>query len=118
MKQFQKIQYIYDKLINFENFINAQASRGPTILTLYLENFSAQLMGVYYGGKYANINYSSHNTAGYDLLSENGSHGIQVTHEKNNSQKAIDSIRNSKNIFTLTVFFFNHAKVDTIEKNI
>lgn len=118
MKQFQKIQYIYDKLINFENYINAQASRGPTILTLYLENFSAQLMGVYYGEKYTNINYSSHNTAGYDLLSENGNHGVQVTHEKNNTNKAIESIRKSHNISALTVFFFNHAKVDTIEKNI
>lgn len=118
MKQFQNIQNIYNSLINFENYINAHASRGPTILTLYLENFCAQLMGVYYGKKYHNINYLSHNTAGYDLLSESGSHGIQVTHEKNNADKAINSIRKSKNISTLTVFFFNHAKVTTIEKNI
>lgn len=118
MKQFLNIQNIYNSLINFENYINAHASRGPTILTLYLENFCAQLMGVYYGKKYHNINYFNHNTAGYDLLSENGSHGIQVTNERNNADKAIKSIRNSKNISTLTIFFFNHAKVTTIEKNI
>ena len=57
MKTYEKIQDIYKMLIDLENYVIALSSRGPTSLSTYLENFAAQLMEVYYGYKFENLNY-------------------------------------------------------------
>ena len=95
MKVYKNIQYIYDSLINVEKYVELLSSRGNTSLSTYLENFVAQLMEIYYGYKFTNLNYKQLNTAGIDLINESQTHGVQVTMEKNNANKVIDSIRKS-----------------------
>lgn len=118
MKAYKNIQNIYDSLINLENYVKALSSRGPTSLSTYLENFTAQLMEVFYGYKFFNLNYHQHNVAGIDLLDESQKHGVQVTIERNNANKVIHSIDKSKEFHRLTVFFFDHNKTDTVVKNV
>ena len=89
MKAYKNIQNIYDSLINLENYVKALSSRGPTSLSTYLENFTAQLMEVFYGYKFFNLNYHQHNVAGIDLLDESQKHGVQVTIERNNANKVM-----------------------------
>ncbi len=117
MKVYKKIQYIYDSLINVEKYVEVLSSRGNTSLSTYLENFAAQLLEIFYGYKFINLNYKRLNTAGIDLINENQNHGVQVTMEKNNANKVIESI-NKSNVSQLTVFFFNHNKTATIRKHI
>ena len=105
-------------LLQLESYVKALSQRGPTDLTVYLENFATKLMEAYYGYSFVNMNYISKNIAGIDLLNKEENHGIQFTIENNNSRKVIDSIKNAKSYNKVTVFFFDHNSVKTIVNNI
>ena len=117
MKVYKNIQYLYDSLINVEKYVEMLTSRGITSLSTYLENFTAQLLEIYYDCKFVNLNYKQLNTAGIDLINDNQDHGVQVTMEKNNADKVINSL-NKSNTHQLTIFFFDHNKTTTITKHV
>ena len=118
MKAYTDITNAKDLLLQFQTYVKTISQRGPTELTLYLENFSAKLLELYYGYPFINMNYSERNIAGIDLLNKENNHGIQITIQNNSADKVIKSIDKAKNYSKLTVFFFNPNKVDTIVKHV
>lgn len=107
-----------DLLLQFQTYIKTISHRGPTELTLYLENFAAKLLEIYYGYPFLNMNYSARNIAGIDLLNKDYNHGIQITVQDNSADKIINSIDKAPNYDKLTVFFFNPCKVDVIVNHV
>lgn len=105
-------------LLTLETQIQAASKRGPTVLTIYLENFCCKLLEIYYGYKFFNLNYETKNIKGIDLFNVQYNHAIQITCEKNNSEKVIKSIKNIDKYNILSVFFFDHNKTTTISKNV
>lgn len=118
MKAYTDATTAKDLLLQFQTYVKTISQRGPTDLTLYSENFAAKLLEIYYGYPFLNMNYSSRNIAGIDLLNKENNHGIQITVQDNSAEKVINSIKKAKNYSKLTVFFFNPQKVDTIVKHV
>lgn len=118
MKAYLDTTTAKDLLLQFQTYVKTISQRGPTDLTLYLENFAAKLLEIYYGYPFLNMNYSARNIAGIDLLNKENNHGIQITIQDNSADKVINSIKKAKNYSKLTVFFFNPNKVDTIVKHV
>lgn len=105
-------------LLQLEFYVKNLSKRGPTDLTLYIENFAAKLMEIYYGYSFLNMNYVSKNIAEIDLLNYNKNHAIQITIENNNSSKIIKSIRSANKYDKVTVLFFNHNNVKTVVSHV
>ena len=105
-------------LIDFQTYVKAFTKQGPTDLTVYTENFAAKLMEIYYGYPFVNMNYTSKNTAGIDLLNKEKDHGIQFTVLDNSADKVINSFKKSREYNKITVFFFTINKTDTIVKHV
>ena len=118
MKAYTDATNAKDLLLQFQTYVKTISQRGPTDLTLYLENFAAVLLQIYYDYPFINMNYSERNIAGIDLLNKENNHGIQITVQDNSAEKVINSIKKAKNYSKLTVFFFNPQKVDTIVKHV
>jgi len=118
MKAYTDATNAKDLLLQFQTYVKTISQRGPTDLTLYLENFAAVLLQIYYDYPFINMNYSERNIAGIDLLNKENNHGIQITIQDNSADKVIKSVDKAKNYSKLTVFFFNPNKVDTIVKHV
>ena len=78
-------------LLNLETQIQAMSQRGATSLSVYLENFCAKLLEIYYGYGFCNLNYEKKNVKGIDLYNTEYNHAIQITSERNNAQKVVNS---------------------------
>ena len=78
MKPFNKVEYVKTELIGLENQIVSSAQRGATSLSVYLENFCAKILEIYYGYKFQNLNYESKNIEGVDLYNSKHKHAIQI----------------------------------------
>lgn len=118
MNTYNKLQKFFSLIKQFENDIKFLSTKGPSSITVFIENFASQLLEIYFGYEFYNVNYIRHNMSGIDLLNQDQTHGIQVTIERNNSRKVNNTINKSNNIKKLTVFFFNHQKTDRIIKNL
>lgn len=118
MKVYMDVTTAKDQLLQFQTYVKTISQKGPTDLTLYVENFAAKLFEIYYGYPFVNMNYASRNIAGIDLLNKENNHGIQITIQNNSSEKVIKSINKSRDYNKLTIFFFSSNKVDTIVKHV
>ena len=67
-----------------ENQVQVASQRGATSLSVYLENFCAKLLGIYYGYGFINLNYKKKNIKGIDLYNSEKNHAVQITSERNN----------------------------------
>ena len=67
-----------------ENQVQVASQRGATSLSVYLENFCAKLLGIYYGYGFINLNYEKKNIKGIDLYNSEKNHAVQITSERNN----------------------------------
>lgn len=101
-----------------ENQVQVASQRGATSLSVYLENFCAKLLGIYYGYGFINLNYEKKNIKGIDLYNSEKNHAVQITSERNNSQKVIKSIQGTSKYAIVSVFFFDHNKTNTICKHL
>ena len=99
-------------LLQLEFYVKNLSKRGPTDLTLYIENFAAKLMEIYYGYSFLNMNYVSKNIAEIDLLNYNKNHAIQITIENNNSSKIIKSIRSANKYDKRYPYKYHHCGGD------
>ncbi|MEE1503121.1 MAG: SMEK domain-containing protein, partial [Acutalibacteraceae bacterium] len=117
MKAYNNANRAKDLLLQFQIYAKTLSKRGPTDITVYLENFAAKLMEIYYGYSFVNMNYASKNFAGIDLLNKQENHGIQFTIQDNSTDKIINSIKKSEDYSKITVFFFNTQSVNTIVRH-
>ena len=118
MKAYDNATKAKDLLLQFQIYAKALSQRGPTDLSLYLENFAAKLMEIYYGYPFVNMNYVSKNNPGIDLLNKANDHGIQFTIQNNSSDKIINSIEKSNAYNKITIFFFNPVCVDVVVRHV
>ena len=61
MMPFIKSEATKAALITLETQIQAASQRGATALSVYLENFCAKLLEIYYGYGFCNLNYEKKN---------------------------------------------------------
>ncbi len=115
---FAKSEAIKSALITLETQIVAASQRGATALSVYLENFCANLLAVYYGYNFCNLNYQTKNVRGIDLYNREHNHAIQITSERNNTDKVIHSIADIEKYSILSVFFFDHNNTNRICKHL
>jgi len=118
MKTYDYCTNATELLLNLELYIRSLSQRGPTFMSVYLENFAAKIMGIFYNYEFINMNYRHKNFARIDLYNEEYNHAVQFTTERNNSEKVIKSIENSSRFHKITVFFFNSKKTETIIKHV
>ena len=85
MMPFIKSEATKAALITLETQIQATSQRGATSLSVYLENFCAKLLEIYYGYGFINLNYEKKNIKGIDLYNSEKNHAVQITSERNNS---------------------------------
>jgi len=114
MMPFIKSEATKAALITLETQIQAASQRGATALSVYLENFCAKLLEIYYGYGFCNLNYEKKNVKGIDLYNTEYNHAIQITSERNNAQKVVNSTQGTSKYNIITVFFFDHNKTNTI----
>lgn len=118
MMPFIKSEATKAALITLETQIQATSQRGATSLSVYLENFCAKLLEIYYGYGFINLNYEKKNIKDIDLYNSEKNHAVQITSERNNSQKVVKSIRGTSKYDIVSVFFFDHNKTNTICKHL
>lgn len=85
-------------LITLETQIQAASQRGATALSVYLENFCAKLLEIYYGYGFCNLNYEKKNVKGIDLYNTEYNHAIQITSERKQRTKSCQFHSGNKQI--------------------
>ena len=80
MMPFIKSEATKAALITLETQIQAASQRGATALSVYLENYCAKLLEIYYGYGFCNLNYEKKNVKGIDLYNTEYNHSITSVH--------------------------------------